>query len=124
MNINAINGQNFAGVTPKKLPTIKYVNKLDNYTYDMINSFHADLEKSVCFYGKDLLIAQKGKKLLANSGNITTTLDMNKLYGPAAEDYIQPKKFFMDFFLKNLRANNITEEKSLTEGFKSLNKAY
>ena len=71
-----------------KLPVsrIKYATNIhnrelpvDNYVKEMLANYGSEIEKLANYLGKDVVIAQKGNLLLANSGPRTTVIDMRKM---------------------------------------------
>ncbi len=52
---------------------------VDNYVREMLKEHGAKIEKVANYVGRDVVLAQKGKLLLANSGPRTSVIDMRKL---------------------------------------------
>lgn len=59
-------------VNNKELP-------VDNYVREMLANHSAEIEKVADYVGRDVVLAQKGNLLLANSGAKTSVIDMSKM---------------------------------------------
>lgn len=52
---------------------------INNYVREMLEQHGAEIEKVADYVGKDVVLAQRGNLLLANSGPRTTVIDMSKM---------------------------------------------
>ena len=136
MNITPINTQiqNFkARKMPRRIPEVKFIN-LGKYEKNILNSINSELEGLAYFYNRDIKIAQKNEALFVNSGNITSRLELSKLYEEAKHNIEQtnPYKYILDFIKLNIRVNerlsdsikktikNDSKESALEKAFKTL----
>lgn len=92
MNIKAItsgntveNCQAFRAKLP--LSRIKFARDINNrelpvdtYVKEMLTQYGNEIEKVANHVGRDVVLAQKGKLLLANSGPKTTVIDMREMH--------------------------------------------
>ena len=53
--------------------------QVDNYVKEMLEQRGAEIEKLANFVGRDVVLAQRGKLLLVNSGAKTSAIDMSKM---------------------------------------------
>ena len=53
---------------------------VDNYVKEMLAEHGNEIEKVADFVGRDVVLAQRGKLLLANSGPKTTVIDMREMH--------------------------------------------
>lgn len=91
MNIKAItsgntveNCQAFRAKLPlSRIKFAKDINNkelpVDNYVREMLIEQGNEIEKVADFLGKDVVLAQRGKLLLANSGPRTSVIDMRNM---------------------------------------------
>ena len=108
MKISAISNQNFMG----KEAGIKVLGELSTYPREMLNRCYGQVDSFAKNYGRQVKIAEKGKSLLVNSGNITTSFNPEKL--------VNPEREFAERIINNIRANNIADEKTLKSGLNFL----
>ena len=108
MKVVAVSNQNFTG----KEAGIKIVGELSTYPREMLNRCYGEVETFAKNYGRQVKIAEKGKALLVNSGNITTSF--------APEKLSNPEKEFAERIINNIRANCIADEKTLKSGLNFL----
>ena len=108
MKISAISNQNFMG----KEAGIKVLGELSTYPREMLNRCYGQVDSFAKNYGRQVKIAEKGKSLLVNSGNITTSFNPEKLANPEID--------FAKSIINNIRANNIADEKTLKSGLNFL----
>lgn len=59
-------------VNNKELP-------VDNYVKEMLANHGAEIERIANYFDRDVVLAQKGNLLLANSGAKTSAIDMSKI---------------------------------------------
>ena len=59
-------------ISNKELP-------VDNYEREMLANYGSEIEKLADFVGRDVVLAQRGNLLLANSGAKTSVIDMSKM---------------------------------------------
>ena len=52
---------------------------VDNYVREMLANYGSEIEKLADFVGRDVVLAQRGNLLLANSGAKTSVIDMSKM---------------------------------------------
>ncbi len=84
--MNTMNVNNTAFTAKMQLPRIKMARNInnvelpvDNYVKEMLEQHGAKIEKAAEFVGKDVVLAQRGKTLLVNSGAKTTAIDMREM---------------------------------------------
>jgi len=69
---------------------------VDNYVREMLSEHGAVIEKYASSLGKDVVLAQRGNLLLANSGVRTSAIDMSKM---------KNGQELIDGIINNLRIN-------------------
>ena len=108
--VNSMNNNTFGTKLPGHKAEIKVIGELDEYAEQMLDSVYGDVLHQADAYSRPVVkFAQKGDKLLINSGIITSVMDMKK----------EP---FYDFFKKvfsNIQANEVAT-RGLKEGFSRL----
>lgn len=109
--VNSMNNNTFGAKLPGHKAEIKVIGELDGYAEQMLDAVYGAVLHQADVYSRDSVkFAQKGDKLLINSGTITSVMDMKK-------------ERFRDFFkkvLSNIQANETAEQKGLKEGFSRL----
>ena len=104
MKISATNNNTFrAGKLPQT--GVKVIGELGDYSREMLNRCHGEIDTFARSYGKQVKIAQKGKSLLVNSGNVTSSFNPEKL--------VDPERDFAQNIIANIRANNISNNRGL-----------
>lgn len=69
---------------------------VDNYVKEMLEQHGSKIEKVADYFGRDVVLAQKGKSLLVNSGVKTSVIDMKNM--KKGEDLI-------DGIINNIKIN-------------------
>lgn len=100
MNMN-VNPVGFGAKLPlSRIKLARNVNNqelpVDDYVKTMLSEHGDKVEKVANYLGRDVVLAQKGNLLLANSGAKTTAIDMSKM--EKGEDLI-------DGIIHNLKIN-------------------
>lgn len=90
------------------LSRVNTVGKVNGYVEAMLNSTNAEINIVAKQFGRNVKIAQKGDRVLVNSGTITSSFDYKKM---------QKAREFKDNILNNLIANQKAEEGCLNRGF-------
>lgn len=70
---------------------------VSNYVKEMLEQHGGEIEKYANFVGRDVVLAQRGSLLLANSGAKTSVIDMGKM---------ENGKELIDGIIENLRINS------------------
>lgn len=78
---------------------IKTVGHIDGYVEMMLNSANKHINTIANQFGRDVKIAQRGSRVLVNSGNITSTFDYKKM-----ESGAEFSKNIVDNLIKNQQA--------------------
>lgn len=83
MNMN-INATAFSAKMPvSRIKMARNINNVElpvnNYVREMLDQHGSEIEKVANFVGKDVVLAQRGNLLLANSGARTSFIDMSKM---------------------------------------------
>ena len=83
MNIN-VNSIGFGSKIPvSRIKFARDINNkefpIDNYVKEMLSEYGQEIETVAKQVGKDVVLAQKGNLLIANSGVKTSVVDMNKM---------------------------------------------
>lgn len=79
-----INGIGFGAKMPiSRIKMAKSVNNtelpVNNYVREMLEQHGAEIEKAASYFDRDVILAQRGNLLLANSGVKTSVIDMSKM---------------------------------------------
>ena len=90
------------------LSRVNTVGKVNGYVEAMLNSANAEINNVAKQFGRNVKIAQKGDRVLVNSGTITSSFDYKKM---------EKADEFKENIIKNLVANQKVQEKSLAKGF-------
>ena len=107
--VNSMNNNTFGAKFPGHKAEIKVIGELDGYAEQMINATSNAILHQADVYSRDSVkFAQKGDKLLINSGTITSVVNMKK------DNNIFRK------IISNLQANETAERRSLQAGFSRL----
>lgn len=83
MNMN-VNPVGFGAKLPvSRIKLARNVNNqelpVNDYVKAMLDEYGNEIEKVANYVGRDVVIAQKGNLLIANSGAKTTVIDMSKM---------------------------------------------
>ncbi len=98
MNINAVS---FGAKMPvSRIKMARSINNtelpVNNYVKEMLEQHGGEIEKVANFVGRDVVLAQRGNLLLANSGARTSVIDMSKM---------KNGKELIDGIINNLKIN-------------------
>lgn len=81
MNVNPVGFGNKVPVSRIKMARTVGNTELpvDNYVKEMLKKRGPEIEKLANVWGRDVVLAQRGKLLLVNSGAKTSAIDMSKM---------------------------------------------